>query len=105
MELAIWVSEKVKPSPWESFREFVQQQVKRLVQGHFEYGPPCKSKNYMTRLEAEVKAYRRTGNREHLLNAANYCWLESEAPQNRKYHWDNTVLSVTRRDTKLRRGI
>ena len=50
----------------------------------------------MTRLGLELKAYRRTGNRELLLNIANYSWLESVAPENKKFHWDNTAESATR---------
>jgi len=50
----------------------------------------------MTRMKLEVTAYRKSGNREHLLNIANYAWLESQAPENPKFHWDNTVDSVTR---------
>ncbi len=50
----------------------------------------------MTRLGLELRAYRRSGNREHLLNIANYAYLESQAPENRNFHWDNRAESVTR---------
>ena len=43
-------------------------------------------------------AYQKSGNREHLLNIANYAWLESLMPENSKFHWDDKVESVTRKD-------
>lgn len=48
-------------------------------------------------MSLELKAYKKTGNEEHLLNIANYCHLESFAPENKKFHYDNTVDSVTRK--------
>ena len=79
-----------------SIQEFIQWMVNRLAFGEYRYGPPNKSQNYMTRLIMEVKAYKRTGNYEQLLNIANYCWLESRAPENKKFHFDPSVDSVTR---------
>ena len=52
----------------------------------------------MTRLVMETKAYRRSGNREHLLNIANYAYLESICPENPKFHFDPEAKSATRRD-------
>jgi len=92
----LWLSDKLKVD-WKSFLEFVQQQVYRLANGEAQYGKPDSRKKYMKRLGLELKAYRRTGNREHLLNIANYAWLESQAPENKKFHWDNSVDSVTRK--------
>lgn len=68
----------------------------RLMQGQCRYGEPKASQNYFTRLMMETKAYKRTGNQEHLINIANYCVLESIAPENKKFHFDNTVDSATR---------
>lgn len=76
--------------------EFLQAQLARLAVGKYRYGPPSAHQMYLNRAKTELKAYQRSGNREHLLNAANYCWLESVAPQNKKFHWDNKVGSVTR---------
>ena len=95
MTQTIWCSDKLRVD-WSNFIEFVQQQANRLAQGQARYGTPEKSKRYMTRLGLELKAYRRTGNRELLLNIANYSWLESVAPENKKFHWDNTAESATR---------
>jgi hypothetical protein len=50
----------------------------------------------MHRLELELKEYKITGNNEHLLNVAVYCWLESMAPENKRFHFDATVDSATR---------
>ncbi len=68
----------------------------RLCQGHARYGLPKTEKLYIKRIRLELKAYRETGNCEHLYNIANYCWLESEAPSNPKFHLDTSVDSVTR---------
>jgi hypothetical protein len=76
--------------------KFMQQMVNRIIQGEARYGPPKKEQNYMTRMIMEVKAYKRTGNREQLVNIANYAYLESICPENPKFHWDSTVPSVTR---------
>jgi hypothetical protein len=95
----IWCSDKFRHD-WKHFIEFVQHQANRLAFGYPRYeaphGGPSKENRYMTRLGLELKAYRRTGNREYLVNIANYAWLESQAPENRKFHWDNTVDSTTR---------
>ena len=94
-EIKLKWSSKVKRDS-KSIQLFMQQMANRLIIGEIRYGSPKKEQNYMTRLIMEVKAYKRTGNREHLLNIANYCWLESEAPENKKHHFDNLVDSVTR---------
>jgi hypothetical protein len=81
-------------------QSFMQRQVNRLQTGQARYGPPIATKRYLTRLSAEVDAYVLTGNAEHLINAANYCLLESIAPEHKKFHFDNTVESVMRRAPK-----
>lgn len=100
MEGKIWCSDKFRHD-WKQFLEFVQHQANRLAFGYPRYeaktkGPDPRNK-YMTRMKLELKAYKKTGNREHLLNIANYAWLESQAPENKKFHWDATVDSVTRK--------
>lgn len=77
-------------------QEFFGWQTMRLAQGHARYGAPRKDQLYMKRLKAEVAAYERTGNQEHLINAANYCILETICPQNPKFHYNQSVDSVTR---------
>ena len=81
------------------FRAYLQAVVNRRCVGALRYGDrPTRRQKYMTRLSKELKAYRKTGNVEHLMNIAVYSFLESAAPENRKSHFDNTVESVTRTD-------
>jgi hypothetical protein len=94
--MEIFWSEKLKLPNEKKFQEFVQKQANRLMQGFCRYGGPDKRQKYLTRLKLEVKAYERTGNAEHLINIANYAHLEEFAPENKKFHFDNTVDSVTR---------
>lgn len=79
------------------FKEFLQTMVNRRVVGQFRYGKPAASQQYMSRMEKEFKVYKRTGNQEQLINIAVYCFLESIEPENKKFHWDSTVDSVTRK--------
>lgn len=79
---------------------FLQAQTNRRVVGVLRYeghgGRPNRRNRYMTRMMLELRAYRKTGNFEHLLNLANYAFLESEAPENRKFHFDADADSATR---------
>lgn len=77
--------------------EFLQGMVNRLAIGSIRYGYPTTAQNYMSRMEAEAKAYRKSGNREHLMNIANYAYLESVAPEHENSHYDDKVESVTRK--------
>lgn len=94
--MEIFWSTKLKLPNESSFRDFVQKMANRLAQGHCRYGPPDNRKQYLDRLVLEVKAYRRNGNIEHLINAANYAHLEAYAPQHPKSHYNPSVLSATR---------
>lgn len=80
----------------QNFKFFAQAMLSRIFVGEVRYGVAHRRKRYLDRLEKEVAAYRRTGNLEHLFNAANYCVLECIAPQHPKHHLDATVDSVTR---------
>lgn len=77
---------------------FWQKCMNRLMVGCFRYdkGKPIKKAKYLTRLKAELKAYEESGNQEHLVNIANYCFLETVAPQHKKAHWAVLEKSVTR---------
>lgn len=96
MTLNIFWSDKLKGHDRKKVQDFFQKMANRLMQGHARYGSPVSSQNYMTRLIMEVKHYKRNGNMEQLINIANYAWLESQAPENPKFHFDSTVDSVTR---------
>ena len=80
-----------------NFAAFLQAVVNRYCVGAIRYGDPTKRKEYLYRLYGEIIVYAQRGNFEQLLNMAVYCFLESEAPQNPKFHFDNTVDSVTRK--------
>lgn len=80
-----------------ALRSFLQSMVNRLAVGHLRYREPHKGKCYQTRAVKELEAYTRTGNQEHLYNAANYCFLETVAPQHPNSHFDPTAKSATRR--------
>ena len=96
MEIKLWWSDKIKGQSSEPIVDFIQKMINRLVVGHLRQGPPKVEQRYMTRMFMELKAYKKTGNMEQLINIANYCLLESQAPENKKFHFDATVDSVTR---------
>jgi hypothetical protein len=87
----------VPASEMSAFKKFLQQMTNRRGVGYLRYGLVLHRQGYMSRLESELKAYKRTGNREQLINIAVYAFLESYAPENEKHHFDNTVRSVTRK--------
>jgi hypothetical protein len=81
----------------QEINDFLDAMVKRLAVGHTRYGEPKVEKTYMSRMEIELRSYKRSGNREHLFNVANYALLESIAPQHPKHHWNSHIESVTRK--------
>jgi hypothetical protein len=107
MELTIhWSQNKLLVSKGERFLKFAQQMANRLIVGSWRYdhGKPIVAARFLTRLKVEVKEYERTGDREHLINAANYCCLEDIAPENEKWHKGNDNKPSVTRD-KLRMKI
>lgn len=94
--MEIFWSKKLKLPNEKAFKEFIQRMANRLMQGFCRYGGPDRRQKYMTRMILEVKAYKKSGNAEQLLNIANYCHLEMYAPENKKFHFDNAVKSATR---------
>lgn len=70
--------------------------VNRLGVGVLQYGPASRTQHYAARADVELAAYMRTGNQEHLINVANYCFLEIQAPSVKGAYMDDTVGSVTR---------
>ena len=80
-----------------NFRAFMQGMANRRAVGLVRYKPHTDARQkYMTRLGKEFKAYKKTGNAEHLLNIAVYAYLESEAPEHKNQHWDILADSATR---------
>lgn len=96
MQLFVPVSIDANIHEMESLKVFLQGMINRRFVGGLRYGIPARRKRYLTRLSKELRAYRKTGNLEQLLNIALYAWLESYAPENKNFHWDPTVDSVTR---------
>lgn len=90
------IAEIVDKGKGKQFHKFAQKMANRLGMGAARYGKVNASQNYMTSLIMEVKAYKRSGNAEQLLNIANYAFLESIAPENKKFNFDPFVKSVTR---------
>lgn len=99
LELHIPDSIPLDPTTTLHFRYFLQAVVNRCCVGALRYGDrPRAKQQYLHRLRKEIHTYHTTGNFEHLLNAAVYCFLESEAPQNKRFHFDATVDNVTRKE-------
>lgn len=87
----------------EDFRAFLQQVCNRRIAGWLRYekphyGRPMGRHRYQSRLRKELEVYDRTGNFEQLLNIAVYAFLESEAPENRRFHFNPQTTSVTRKE-------
>lgn len=78
-------------------REILQESLDILYIGHYRYGAPNPQKRYLTRLHTELKAYKRSGVRQHLINILNYSILEILAPEHPNHHWSKRdPKSVTR---------
>lgn len=67
--------------------EFYQMQINRMAVGFYRYGPLSKNWRpaYKRALDM-VRRYLRTGNREFLLDAANYLMSEFKHPKHPKSH-------------------
>lgn len=97
LELKIPDSIPLEPRVTIEFRAFLQATVNRRCVGVLRYGDaPKKRQRYLSRLTKELRTYKETGNFENLLNIAVYCFLESAAPENKKFHFDPTAASATR---------
>lgn len=73
-----------------------QQAVNRMYVGNIRYGDGSKKQRYMSRMETEMAAYRKSGNGEHLFNIVNYAFLEWIFPENSSFHVDTNAESATR---------
>lgn len=96
LEIRIPQSLCPQPDKLEDFRAFLQMMANRRTVGQFRYGDPTSKQRYMTRLGKELAAYKVAGNIEQLVNIAVYAYLEMEAPENPKHHFDPTAESITR---------
>lgn len=114
-----------RETDWIYWKSFLQSMTNRYCQGACRYGKLDKRQEYARRLYLELEIYlgifnvfnnttqkldawwkrlrrEKSGNFEQLLNIAVYCFLESEAPQHPRFHFDNKVKSVTREVLRLR---
>ena len=98
MEYPILVPEKLanKTAKLVDLFLFLQLMVNRFVAGGLRYGAPKRGKMYLTKLKKELAKYEETGNKEQLINIANYAVLESLHPEHPKPHFNNLVDSVWR---------
>ncbi len=97
LEIEIPDSVRLDAGTLRLFRAFMQGMANRRAVGALRYGDkPIAKQKYLSRLEREIKAYRKCGNFEHLLNVANYAFLEGVAPENKKLYFDPNAESVTR---------
>jgi len=87
---------KLEPELRARYQTFLQDMLDRLAIGRLMYGPPNEDRRYLSRLTRELKAYKRTGNQEHLFNVANYALLEFIWPENEKVFIDRLATSETR---------
>jgi hypothetical protein len=80
---------------------FLQRMVNRLAFGYYRYGPPDPRQDYLSRLKRAVERYEETGNLEFLVDAANYCLLETAMPLHPNAHFKSTDSqgSAVKRDT------
>lgn len=111
MELKVWWPEYGQDKGL-SFGLFLQKMVSsfgqmmanRLIMGIHRYdkGRPIRKAKYLTRLKGELEEYERTGNQEHLVNIANYCFLECEAPEHPNSHFEHRHKSVTRDKMRMK---
>jgi hypothetical protein len=94
----IFISAKIKlpEEDKKKLLEFVQGIVNRRTVGYLRYGPNSRHQRFMSRLAEELKAYRKTGNMEHLFNIAVYAYLESDKPENKRFHYEPRAESATR---------
>ena len=99
--ITVILTARMKEHPIIAFFHFLQQMADRRTVGSTRYekgGQPIRRQRYLSRLKKEVEAYEINGNHEQLLNIAVYAFLESYAPENRKYHFNPEVDSVTRKE-------
>lgn len=82
----------------ETFKQFLTQMCSRVIVGELRYGKPHVLKDYFSKLQTEGRAYKRTGNIEHLINIANYAYLEANWPSHPNTHLNTTAKSAYRGD-------
>jgi hypothetical protein len=103
MNITLFWPTQVKLSFSKEFVAFSNAMIARLTVGWCRYGEPAGYQLYLTRLEKELARYKQTGNREGLMNIANYAFLESLYPEHPKYHFNPLAKSATRKGRERER--
>lgn len=77
-------------------------QINRLIVGAHRYGTGTiggkAGYDYLKRVQRSLRNYQQSGNLEYLVDAANYCWLEFQAPSHPKAHFAASDSSGRNRD-------
>ncbi len=72
---------------------FIQGMADRMATSYHKYGTieeSAKRIDWMADLEKRLSLYKETGNREWLMDVANYCMIESTCPQHPESHFRST---------------
>lgn len=79
---------------------FLQRMLNNVAIGRYRYGLNDRKsgtpRQWIKRARAELRAYTRSGNWEHLVNAANYLMCETISPEHRKHHFKHETKSASR---------
>jgi hypothetical protein len=87
--------------------DFIRKKKARVFVGYHRYGPNTqyaqKKLEYkiLDTVRKRLDEYERTGNQEHLVDAANYLMIEYKAPQHPNAHFE----SIEEEDASKRLGI
>jgi hypothetical protein len=86
--------------------EFVRKMKARVFVGYFRYGKSDKYKkerqyDIKSTIQTRLNKYWETGNKEHLVDTANFLMIEFMHPQHPNSHWEDTQEE----DPKKRLGV
>jgi hypothetical protein len=86
--------------------EFIRKMMARIVFGFYRYGQSKQyaensSYNIIETIKKRLQAYVETGNKEHLVDAANFIMIEYMYPQHKNVHFE----SVEEEDSNKRLGV
>lgn len=79
---------------------FLQRMINRLIEGQHRYGKHTAKKarrSWILRMRLELEQYESTGDKERLINIANYAWLEQMNPEHPNAHFNRESKSATRK--------
>lgn len=84
--------DELRETEWPiEIRTFVELMRRRMLMGAFRYGRDADPRkchyNLLAGMRKKFKAYEQTGNREHLIDLANYCHMEFRRPTHPLAHF------------------